>query len=113
MTKAKAEDSGHDSGQSSMNTGDDFSDRNLVLFFTDEMRPCTLFWFCLMFFFQAVNHFLRVLVERLDLSEWRWCGWRKRRGRRRRRRRRKSTDVVKKISAAPENKGCDSELVSS
>ena len=59
-----------------------------------------------------MNRFLRVLVERLDLSEWRWSRWRKRR-RRRRRRWRKSTDVVKKVSAAPENKGCDSELVSS
>ena len=98
-----------------MNTGDDFSDRNLVLIFSQRKATLHTFLFLFDVFFQAVNHFLRVLVERLDLSEWKWCGWRNRRGRRRRRRRwRKSTDVVKKkASAAPENKGCDSELVSS
>ena len=47
MTKAKAEDSGHDSGQSSMNTGDDFSDRNLVLFFSQ--RKATLHTFLFLF----------------------------------------------------------------
>ena len=80
-----------------MNTGDDFSDRNLVLFFSQRKATLHTFLFLFDVFFQAVNRFLRVLVERLDLSEWRWSRWRKRRGRRRRRRWRKSTDVVKKF----------------
>ena len=64
VTKAKAEDSGHDSGQSSMNTGNDFSDPDLVLFFSQRKAILHTFLFLFDVFFQAVNRFLRVLVER-------------------------------------------------
>ena len=47
-----------------MNTGDDFSDRNLVLFFSQRRAILHTFLFLFDVFFQAVNRFLRVLVER-------------------------------------------------
>ena len=57
MTKAKAEDSGHDSGQSSMNTGDDFSDRDLVLFFSQRKAILHTFLFLFDVFFSGCESF--------------------------------------------------------
>ena len=57
MTKTKAEDSGHDSGQSSMNTGDDFSDRNLVLIFSQRNATLHTFLFLFDVFFSGCESF--------------------------------------------------------
>ena len=103
--KAKGDDSGHDSGQSSMNTGQMSSTRIGICLNTCKILSL-IFGIFKPFFFQAVNPFLRVLVDEKNEEEKE----EEEEGGEKKRKEEKKYRCSENVSAADENKGCNSDF---